>query len=239
MLIKGINMNVFSKILCSALLLVMCGEAKAASYQYSMQKCQALAQGNPAKIKIFYNYGELKYNNDKSAAELGKIYDEIMPNHSSRNIRGLTLLAPHMDFNIHIKDVNVDGYKCFYPQSIDLHLKYNPTIYLVNTMQEGSCLYDLTLRHEYTHLDIGHQLLTEFAQNLEFQIRQVIENTGVRLVAEAGSNVRQEGAELNALYQEQIKVFFHHFTDELVKRNQLIDTKENYKEESVLCPKAN
>lgn len=232
-------MNIFSKILCSALLLVMCGEAKAASYQYSMQKCQALAQDNPTEIKIFYNYGELKYNNDKSAAELEKIYDEIMPNHSSKNIRGLTLLAPHMDFNIYIKDVNVDGYKCFYPQSVDVHLKYNPTIYLVNTLQKGTCLYDLTLRHEHTHLDIGHQLLTEFVQDLKLQIQQVIENTGVKLVSAEDGNVRQEGAELNTLYQEQITVLFQHFTDELVERNQVIDTKENYKEESLLCPKAN
>jgi len=149
------------------------------SFSYSVKECKEWVAQNPTKIEVVYNYGELQYNYDKSPVEIKKIYLEDNPGGKIERIRGLTQLSPRAEVGINPEAVKLEsGRYCSYPKEIIVKLSYTPMVYVSNKLEKDSCDFNLTVRHEQTHLDFGHQALKEFAQKINSELPKYIETTG-------------------------------------------------------------
>ena len=187
---------------------------------------------------ISYNYGNLEYDNSKDEDGLLKIFEEVEPGKGSHNIHGLTALSPHISMKTMVKYDNLDsGRYCFYPQTIEVKLWYEPKVYILNSLQPGTCRFNITVRHEQTHLDLGHSALYFFAQRVKQKLPQIIKDVGPRVESDnnSGENLNMVAQYLNQDYQKQLEELFLQFKENLDSKNAIIDSVENYQYETLLC----
>ncbi|MBR1601232.1 MAG: hypothetical protein IJ677_06605 [Alphaproteobacteria bacterium] len=204
----------------------------------AQEKCNALYEAGLPIVNITYNYGKLRYDNSKTSEELDALYNEINRDGRAKNIHGLTHLSPQVVTVVTTTSVPLDSENiCFYPSRIEINMWYEPIVYLAKSLKIGSCRFNVTVRHEQTHLDLAHHALYLFAKSLKeampyiiSQSHPVIEN----IKTADGSKIVQDMTEE---YQSKVKLYFEEFKQKQQKYNAIIDTDENYVEEAKLCPK--
>lgn len=199
-------------------------------------KCNEMYKANPPEVKIIYNYGKLKYDTTKSEEELADLYKKVSSETASDKIQGLTYLAPHITTVVVADTKMLDSKKfCFYPKEIEIKMWYEPTIYIAKSLQVGSCRFNTVVRHEQTHLDLGHHALYLLAKSIKKEVPTILSKVTPQVedivTLDGGKSVR----EMTDKYQEQVKVYFDSFKKNLEKYNKVIDAHENYVEETKLC----
>ena len=192
-------------------------------------------------VKVTSSYGKLKYNFDKDRAYLRretekkyhgsgwKMPDELVP-------VGLTKVRDGFDFNVIVGQVEIShGYSCLYPKEIDAHLGYYiPMIYIAKDLPKDSCLYEVSLRHEKTHMQVYIDALDYFLPEFKETTTGLFDKIGVRVVG-AGESVDAAARELNDAYLNEMKVKVERWRKEVEQEQMHFDTLENYILESKLC----
>ena len=230
----------FIKILVM-LFCIWTGNADAASYTQMQQQCRQRMQDNPPQITVEYSFGKLNFDTTKTADELIKLAREYNPDtKADGKIQGLTGLkfATHLNVETLTEEIGSNDV-CVIPQKVHLKLYYEkPTIYLINTLKPDTCRYNLVLRHEYTHLDIGHLALQELAHKLKQKLLSVIEQRGSKVVLK-NIYLQDSSAIMQKFLQEYelgLRSLMNSHKTKLLEEQAQLDTPENYQRETKLCP---
>lgn len=201
-----------------------------------IDKCIKLAQKNEPEVVIKYNYGKLQYDAGKTSDELKSLYLERKKDNSANKITGLTDLSPQLVTSVQVDAELADGNNfCFYPNKIEIKVWYNPVVHIVNSLKPGSCRFNTTIRHEQTHLDLGHHSLYVFAKSLKKAVPQILSAVQPRVEDAKTVSGAKVVEEMTNAYQNEVKKYFEIFKNNLEQYNALIDTAENYAVESRLC----
>ena len=199
-------------------------------------KCSEIYEDNAPEVVITYNYGQLKYDNSKTTEELGEMYKSINAGQSAENINGLTSLEPQFTTRVSVDAAMLDEETfCLYPQRIEIKIWYNPTIYIINTLKPGTCRFNTTVRHEQTHLDLGHHALFLFAKSLREAESEILSSVSPVMEKAATADGDKIVKNMTDAYHEKVMVYFEKFKGNLKKYNDAIDTHENYIDETNLC----
>lgn len=209
-------------------------DAAAASYKSMQQKCREIAGENPAKVEIIYNYGKLQYNTELNQEELGKVH-EAQTGKFEDNLKGLTSLQPSIlvDGITLNYQVLTDDYICLYPDILKVKISYQPTIYILNSITKDKCMYDLTLRHEYTHVDIGYAAMNLFVLTLRDKIPDIADGSGIRVIT--ADELETAPEEINTTYQTQVLLLWDMFIYALEEQHAKLDVPETYVREKNIC----
>lgn len=194
------------------------------------------------KVNVSSAYGKLRYQFDKDENFLRqetekkfKDAGEEMPQEFTPI--GLTKVRDIFDFNLTMGQIEVSkGYVCLYPEKIDVRLEYYmPTIYILNGLKEGTCQYDLAMRHEKTHMQIYIEALDYFLPILKQEAEDLFEEIGVR--AALPQNAEETAKALNGVYLEKVQKKIDVWHEEVEAEQMKLDSVENYMMENMLCQK--
>ena len=167
-------------------------------------KCKNLIDS--PKVRVFSSYGKLQYDFAKSNKFLKKetekkfnqynkeLYEDFYP-------VGLTKVKDVFEFNMNVGEIDISkDYKCIYPVSIDVYLGYEyPTIYISNDLEKDSCMYNVALRHENTHMQIYIEALDNFLGKLKFLAMGLYGNIGVEVIDKKYAS-KEAAEKYNKLY---------------------------------------
>ena len=213
--------------------------ASAAPSRFAKNQCKKEARTNPPKIEVVYNYGELKIDHTHTAEELAEIMKKMYPSAPENNhkINGLTRLSPYISVESGVVEKQMGENLCYYPESVKLYIGYKPVVYIREDLPEGTCRYNVTMRHEQTHLDIGDLSMQQFLQKIQVIFPRIVKEAGV-VIKSADDNVNAVDAstELNDLYHKRVSGRFDVFVSEMVNQQIRIDTTDSYDFEGSLCP---
>ena len=229
------------KILCFgvwAMCLLFCSAATAATFGYSVQRCKDFMNAHPPQIDVIYSFGSLRLDNSKDAAGIKEVYEQLHFDRKERRFNGLTVMSPHAVVENTIGVEMIGDRLCYYPQRVTLNAGYSPVVYISKDLTNNRCRFMLTVRHEQTHLDIGHLSLQIFARRLKEKFPEIVESIGpvVKSQHEKDLSADNVAKEINEAYRAQLKVLFDDFVQKLLEENSRIDTDENYDAEQRLCP---
>lgn len=212
--------------------------AAAATFGYSLQRCKEIMRAHPPQIDVVYSFGSLQLDNSKDANGIREVFKQLYPNQEVKKINGLTVMSPHAVVENSITTELVGDRLCYYPQRVTINTGYKPTVYISKELTDNPCRFMLTVRHEQTHLDIGHLSLQIFARRLKNEFPKIVESIGPRLRSrgDAVIDVDAVAKEINEEYLAQLKVLFNDFVQKLLEENARIDTDENYEAEKRYCP---
>lgn len=228
------------KLIITGFFAVICGLLPAAGFALSISSatelCQREAQNNPPQIEIRYNYGNLKINHRHTSSELGKMMSKMYPVKINHSLNGLTRLSPFAVIDSDIVQSPKGNYLCYYPQTVRVTVGYEPVVYIRSDLEEDSCRYKVTMRHELTHLDIGYLSLQQFLQKIKSIFPLMVKNAGIiTIAADKGISAQETSTELNNKYQRQMSRLFDDFIKEMIKQQMRIDSADDYKAEGALC----
>ncbi len=223
--------RLFILILCACLYPLQSWAAP--SFEYSVKECKNWVAENPPEIEVLYNYGDLHYDYEKSPDEIKQIYLEDNPNGVVERIRGLTQLSARASVSIDPETVMLKSERyCTYAKKIEVKLLYTPVVYISNQLEKDSCQFNLTMRHEQTHLQFGHQALRDAAKDMSDNLQQYIE-TNSPFVSK--DDYEADEQKVVQIYTNKVEQIFNDFRKNLEKQNSRIDTTENYKKEASYC----
>ncbi|MBQ8750495.1 MAG: hypothetical protein IJZ30_02525 [Alphaproteobacteria bacterium] len=192
-------------------------------------------------VKLRSSYGRLRYNfeknNDFLYAETAKKFNEYgIDMFKEFKPMGLTKIKDALEVNMDVAKISVShGYQCIYPETINIFLGYYlPTIYVSNELKKGTCLYDLTLRHEQTHMQIYIEALDYFLPKLKEMSKTLLDKKGVRII-DADSDAELQAKMLNNDYILLIEDYVNKWRKEVEKEQLKLDSIENYIIESKIC----
>lgn len=212
-------------------------EVQAASLRFAREMCKKELRKNPPQIEIKYNYGELKINHEQTEEQLVEMTDKLYSLKVTHKLTGLTSLSPYTLVESNIVGTGVSGYRCYYPQKVSVIIGYEPTVYIRSDLAENTCRYNVTMRHEQTHLDIGYLSLNHFMQKVKKEFPKIVKNVGVTVVpASSKDSADETSAKLNDKYRQKMGKLFNAFVQDMIKQQMRIDTAESYNFESSLCP---
>ncbi len=192
-------------------------------------------------VKLKSSYGRLRYNFEKSNNFLQKETEKKFKEYGIELMQdfkplGLTKIKESLEVNMEVEKVGVShGYQCLYPKSIDVFLGYYlPVIYVSKELKKGTCLYDVTLRHEQTHMQIYIEALDYFLPELKEFSKTLIDKKGVKII-ESDSDAELHAKILNDDYVSYIEEYVDKWRKTVEKEQLKLDSIENYIIESKIC----
>lgn len=193
------------------------------------------------KVTLESSYGKLRYNYSKDMEYLGKATAEKLgalhkSTQTEFKIMGLTKVRDIFDYESTFGLFPLSkNYSCVYPESIKVRLAYNmPTIYIANNLQKDTCLYDLTMRHENTHMHIYIDALDYFLPIFKKYLEDQFNTIGIEIVS-SQENTQEVIKKLNEKYLKGARQQVEAWRQEVEEEELKLDTPEHYLMESLIC----
>lgn len=198
------------------------------------RRCDGFFSSSPVDIEINYDFGDLKYDTSKSNEEIAELFESRNGNKAENTINGLTVQNSYFRLTLDIENRTVRSkYKCYYPSKITIDTGFKDTIvYIARRLKPNSCRYELTKRHEHTHLALGKAGLEAQVALLRKMLPSILKKHGAVVSDESKTLVEQE---LFDTYNSEINDLRQMLSDITASEQQKLDTKENYIKETALC----
>lgn len=219
---------------------MQCGRATADDLSAYRQECLDFI--SRPKVEVYGAYGNLRYNYDKDSQYLTQEQAKKVKEYSlddaqiEQKVLGLTRMQDTVDFKTVFTQLVLNrGYICLYPESIQVSIDYYlPTIYIAKELEKGTCLYDITLRHERTHAQIYIEALDYFLPQLKKYADALFDNIGIKIIAK-GESVDNAMSDLSKSYHDAVQKKIDSWYKSVEKEQLKMDTIEQYRLESRIC----
>jgi len=126
-------------------------------------------------------------------------------------------------------------YYCPYVEKLEINLHYNTLINIASDIPEGTCDYDVTLKHENQHHEINTTAVNEVLAQLKKDLPEIISTMEGRYVPRAA--VQASFAKIDAGLNDALKVYSQEIFDRMNERNGAIDHPDECERLSKICPK--
>lgn len=188
------------------------------------------------EIKFMTSYGRLTYNRSKSKQELTKIGKEYGIVEQGLFASGLALVSVIYRVSANtVRKKNRAGTYCVMPVDVEVFVGYqDPEILLSRELKEGSCEYNVVLRHEQTHQQINTAALRYFLPKLKESIEAIVRNTPPIEIRNKNDSEKATQDLINA-YMRQLSPLIEFFKKELLREQKKLDNHKNYQMEGNLC----
>lgn len=187
-------------------------------------------------IEFTTSYGQLKYDfshNQQGLTVLGKKYGIL---EQGLFASGLAVVGVNWEISLNTISRVVNDYDiCVVPTSLNVFIGYkDPTIFIANQLQAGTCEYNVVVRHEQTHHQINKAALEYFIPNLKASIIAIAKTIKPYHI-DSASKIDEATNQLTDAYIAAIDPLVYHFKEELLSEQSKLDNHSNYKLEGDLC----
>lgn len=204
------------------------------SFDASATNCSDISV-NPT-INFSYSFGNLSYDNTKSVQEISEIAKSFNLVENNAFARGLA--TANVKFDISIKTATHPiGIKqfCVVPANVEVFLGLeDPTIYMANTLQEGSCEYNIVLRHEKTHQQINKTAIEYYLPIFKASVTNIVKKISAIPIGNT-NQIEQTTRNLTEEYSSKIMPLVNFIKKEISQEQIKLDNQVNYALEGQLC----
>lgn len=190
---------------------------------------------------IFYSsYGKLEYNKEYTRQNLTQLGKNIGMFEEGDLASGLALVdvASEYEMSTSIRTMSNNAV-CIMPQELSVYIGFqNPVIYLAKDLQEGTCLYNLVLRHEQVHQQINVNALEYFIPLIYDRVKMIVKNMKP-VYLQSDKMAKSVTNDMTALYAKQINALVEEFKQEILIEQRKLDNRQNYQMESNICKNYN
>lgn len=198
--------------------------------------CQKILR--PPKVTISTSFGRLKYDFSKNNRSLTRMHIRQYGGKvaTGKYVHGLATydLSTQINFKM-LKNTLNNGSVCIYPQEISLNIGVeDPTIYLSKDLVEGTCVYQLALRHEQTHQQINTEVLENYLPLIKQKFLTAVKQN-LLISSSRDMNLQLAQENLKNRYLEAINPVLEEIKAEIKAEQAKLDSLENYDYEQKLC----
>ena len=200
-------------------------------------KCTA---PNSPEVSVSTKESSVQYNNTRSQEDLTRMEtDTVSP--YARNVRthvgglmkGEVSVAQNIRFYHETYSTVRAG--CLYIDTVKVDITMKPTIYIAKNHRKGSCMYNAILEHEKKHVMADRALVAKYRSIIAKALETAVRDAGASHGPYPASKL---GAYQNALQKELqnvVHIYSAKLTEERKKKQQNIDTLEEYESVQAKC----
>ncbi len=193
-------------------------------------------QKNNLQINFYTSYGKLIYDRSLNKEDLSKIAQQAGIFEKGVFAAGLALVNINSEYELNtITKTMKNNAHCLLPYQLNLYIGYSrPIIYLAKDLVEGSCTYNLVLRHEQVHQQINKQALEYFIPKIYHIIKQ---QSSIIKPIYIPSQASEEKANqsLTQAYHNLITPLVDEFRDQILAEQSKLDNQQHYQLEGDIC----
>jgi len=189
-------------------------------------------------VEIVASYGKLRYDFSKNNRSLTRMHLRQYGCHIApgQYVHGLATfeLVSEVSFTINENTLG-DGTVCVYPGNIVLSLGLqNPTIYISKDLREGSCVYQLALRHEQTHQQINQEVFESYLPIIKSRFLETVK-ANMLFSGRNEVDIETVREELKEHYFSVLNPIIKELKREISIEQAKLDSVENYDYEQSIC----
>lgn len=196
----------------------------------------------PPKINVKPSKSYVSYDFTKTKAQLNQVdIDTVSPYgpHHKTVVSGLmsgSIQVKHQVAFLHETYKQVDQ-GCVYLKSIDVSVHIDPTIYIAKEHPKGSCMHNAVLAHELKHVREDQLIVNKYAKYIGNALLKLIDSQGPAFGPYETARVPFVQQNIQNSVTRVVKRFNDKMNEERQKRQQAIDTVEEYESIGAKCPK--
>lgn len=146
---------------------------------------------------------------------------------------GLTQYQPLMHIDMPVRILKLaDGRSCVKVKEADISVGYkNVVIYIPQEVQQGTCGFNEVMGHEMKHVAVNRDVLAQYVPVITANVQGYLDANGFY----SGGDPDGAVARLNAALQDIVTRNFQPMVEENSRRQQGVDTIEEYRRVSSSC----
>lgn len=195
----------------------------------------------PPKINVLPSKSRIRYDFTKSKAQLNSVDVDTVspygPNHKT-NISGLMSGAIQVKHQVAFMHETYDqlGQGCLYLKSIDVKIHIDPTIYIANEYPSGSCMHTAVLTHERKHVREDQLIVNKYADYIGRALFSLMDAQGPAFGPYDTARLPFVQQNIQNSVTKVVKKFNDQMNQERQRRQQAIDSLEEYESIGAKCP---
>lgn len=188
------------------------------------------------KVILTSSYGKLEYNHSKTSSEITDLAKKLNISEAGLFASGLSTVDINFDIEVKTLAYPIGNFElCVVPQEIKIFLGFDkPTIYLATDLSEGSCEYNMVMRHEQVHHQINKETL-EYYLPLFKESSLKISKTLKPIIINDLNKVKPSILEITNNYNQKLTPLVNYIKQEMISEQQKLDNPNNYSFEHSLC----
>lgn len=196
----------------------------------------------PTKIDIDVRSEKLKYDVSRPMAALQGIDTNTIDPYGTHN--GTSVTQGYMEGGVNVASSASVGtlvypgkrVGCVWFDTVEVTLTVDPTIVLAKEVNADKCMRSAVLAHEKKHVNVDRRVLNLYAEKLGKNLHAALEKQGFIIGPIPESTIENTAKAMQRHVFKIVEREREKMDAERMKRQQAVDTKEEYDKVSALCP---
>jgi len=161
--------------------------------------------------------------------------DSTIATDSRWHVDGLTEGAIQESYELEFNTVSDGSNSCLFLSKVNFTVIYKPTIFIASEVKGQTCRQKVTRLHEERHVATDLRAIKEYIPKLKMELLMYLRSLGMQGPFPA-SDLKRQMDSMSVEVNKSLRPMTERLREARRKRQGLIDTVENYKHESSLCP---
>ena len=229
------------------LLILISGVSVAQAAEKKQTFCQK-AKDFETELYVFVNDKKIDFDFTKSVSDLTNkrkdALDEWADKHedavwsSAHNLRvhGLNRAGVGVETEARMIAQPYDKYGvyyCPYIQKLEIRFYYNSTIFVASDFKKGTCDFDEIMKHEMKHHDINIAVIEETITQFKKDLPEMVKFLERKYIKK--EEVGKKFGQMKLSVRDAFEIYADIIVKEMTKRNDLLDTPEEYEKVGAAC----
>ena len=196
----------------------------------------------PPRINVLPSKSRVSYDFSKTRAQLNSVDIDTVspygPNHKT-TVSGLMSGSIQVQNQVSFLYETYDqlGLGCVYLKSIDVKVHIDPTIFIAKELPRGSCLHNAVLAHERKHVREDQLVVNKYANVIGKALESAINHQGAAFGPYDIDRMPVIQKNIQTSLNKIVKKYNQKMNEERQRRQQAIDTLEEYESIGKRCDK--
>lgn len=192
------------------------------------------------KINVTPSKSRVKYDFTRSKAQLNTVDIDTVspygPQHKT-NVSGLMSGSIQVKNQVGFMHETYEqlGQGCLYLKSVDVRVHIDPTVYIAREHPQGSCMHTAVLEHERKHVREDQLIVNKYANIIGKALANVVNSQGAAFGPYEKARMPFVQQNIQNSLNEVVKKYNQKLNDERRKRQQAIDSFEEYESIGKRC----
>ena len=192
------------------------------------------------QINVKPSQSRVKYDFTRSKAELNTVDSDTIspygPQHKT-NVNGLMSGNIRLQSSIFFvtETYNQFNYGCVYLKRIDVEINVDPTVYIASDFDEGGCMHNAILAHEYKHVNEDQYIVNKYINEIGKALSAKVEILGGEYGPMKISDMVNKQNEIQQSFHDEVRYMNQVLNTERKQRQQDIDSLEEYQSIGIRC----
>lgn len=184
-------------------------------------------------IKIHYDHTKSQKQLDGFDIDTISPYDAKIQSHVGGLMSGEVRISQSLQFMQETYPAINSG--CLFINYLDVKIVLSPTIYISKEYAKGSCMYNAVMEHERKHVELDRQIINKYTGLLIGDLKTYLQRTGYKYGPMSIRKIPEAQKAINETLGGFIRQYSKTLNDERKRRQQDIDTREEYDRVNNLC----